>query len=151
MGDICKSKQTFWDSSELIFSQPLGKAKPYHPSKNAFSHKPNHKHVLKPSAYKPAHSPAYKPALTPAYRPAPTPAYKPAHAPAYKPAPSPAYNPAPTPAYRSASTPAYKPTPSPAYKPAPIFREIISSDPHRLINPLLDRWANPYNKREIEQ
>ena len=131
-GDICKSKQTFWDSSQFILSQTLGKAKPYHPSKHAYSHKPNHKHVLKPSAYKPAPSPAYKPAPTPAYRPAPTPAYKPAPAPAYKPAPVSAYKP-----YEA--------------KPRPIFRDIISSDPHRLIDPLLDRWANPYSKREIEQ
>ena len=98
------------DSSQLILLQPLGKAKPYHPSKHAYSNKPNHKHILKPSAYKPEPSPVYKPAPTPAYRPAPTTA-----------------------------------------KHRPIFREIISSDPHRLINPLLDRWANPYNKREIEQ
>ena len=139
-GDICKSKQTFWDSSQLILSQTLGKPKPYHPSKHAFSHKPNHKHVLKPSAYKPTPSPAYKPAPTPAYRPVPTPAYKPAPTPAYKPAPAPAYEPAPVPAYKPYEV-----------KPRPIFREIISSDPHRLINPLLDRWANPYNKREIEQ
>ena len=119
------------DSSKLILSQTLGKAKPYHPSKHAYSPKPNHRHVLKPS-----YNPAYKPAPSHAYKPAPIPAYRPAPTPAYKPAPAPA------------PVSAYKPYEA---QPKPIFREIISSDPHRLINPLLDRWANPYNKREIEQ